>query len=148
MQNAVQGLRLDVEARDRTILELRQEVDRLRSRATEDARDQAGVQLEQLMKAVSNPVSQLLTQAHLLECEGKPIQAKDVLAVARRLVAALEAEGLTIEGGPAVRAAFDPNRHEALSGEHQLSHGKPAVIRFAGISFRGRLLRKASVTPV
>ena len=28
----------------------------------------------------------LLTQAHLLEAEGKPVQARDMLAVARRLV--------------------------------------------------------------
>jgi hypothetical protein len=63
------------------------------------------------MADVAAPVAQLFTQAHLLEVEGKPVQAKDALAVAKRLVRALEA----------------------------------VVVRFAGVSYRGRLIRKAGV---
>ena len=51
-------------------------------------------QVEQLLADAATPVAQLLTQAHLLETEERPVQAKDALAVAKRLVRTLEDHGL------------------------------------------------------
>jgi molecular chaperone GrpE (heat shock protein) len=90
-------------------------------------------------------VAHLLTQADLLERDGKPIQAQDVLTVARRLVRVLEDHGLTLEGSVGETLPFDPNRHEPLSAEAALQPGEPAVIKFVGASYGGKVLKKSGV---
>jgi molecular chaperone GrpE (heat shock protein) len=118
-----------------------------RQRGGESARVAEAVQeqVERLLSDAAAPVTQLLTQAHLLEVEGKPVQAKDVLAVAKRLVRALEDNGLTLEGSVGETVPFDPNRHEPLSGDAALMPGEAVVVRFVGVSYQGRVIRKAGV---
>jgi molecular chaperone GrpE (heat shock protein) len=99
------------------------------------------------MQSAAAPAAQLALQAHLLEAEGKPVAARDMLAVARNLVRALETEGLLLEEKPGQRVAFDPNRHEPLSTETPIAVGQPALVKLPGLSFQGALLRKAGVTP-
>jgi molecular chaperone GrpE (heat shock protein) len=137
-------LRLQLEERSRQLAALQKE--RERQQAGEETRAAEAVQakVERLLAEAAGPVTQLLTQAHLLEAEGKPVQARDVLAVARRLVRVLEEEGLTLDGRPGERAAFDPNRHSPLAGEAP-PPGAAVVVRFAGVGHRGRVLRKAGV---
>ena len=40
---------------------------------------------------------------------------------------------------------FDPNRHESLSAEDELRPGANVIIRLVGLSYKGKLLRKAGV---
>jgi molecular chaperone GrpE (heat shock protein) len=87
----------------------------------------------------------LETQAHLLEREGKPVAARDVLTVAKRLIRALEDEGLTLEGKTGETVAFDPNYHQPLEVGPGLTPGQPVVIRSPGISYAGRVLHRAGV---
>jgi molecular chaperone GrpE (heat shock protein) len=87
----------------------------------------------------------LLTQAHLLKVEGRPVQANDILAVATRLVRVLQDQGLAVEGGVGESVEFDPNRHEVLSAEEKISPGEAVIIRLVGVSYQGKLLRKAGV---
>jgi molecular chaperone GrpE (heat shock protein) len=104
-------------------------------------------QTEALLADAAAPVSQLLTQAHLLEVEGRAVQARDVLAVARRLVRLLEDHGLRVQGQVGQTVPFDPDRHEPLSAGAALKPGQPAVVRFVGIRYGERWLRKAGVEP-
>jgi molecular chaperone GrpE (heat shock protein) len=144
LRREAQDLRLQLEERSRQLTALQKE--RERQQADQETRAAEAVQakVERLLAEAAGPVTQLLTQAHLLEAEGKPVQARDVLAVARRLVRVLEEEGLTLDGRPGEQVAFDPNRHAPLAGETQ-SPGAAAVVRFAGVGYRGRVLRKAGV---
>ncbi|MCI0464139.1 MAG: hypothetical protein L0Z62_44970 [Gemmataceae bacterium] len=144
-RNEVQTLRLELQERERLLAALKADLERLRRR--EEERIEQGVQAhrERFLTDSAGPVAQLLTQAHLLEVEGKPVQARDVLAVARRLVRLLEDEGLTPEGQVGSTVPFDPDRHEPAGGE--LTAGQPVVVRFVGLTYRGKLLRKAGVTP-
>src|SRR5262245_44660058 len=145
LERHAQGLRLEMEERERSVATLKSELERLRN--GESARIAEAVQsrVEKLMADVAAPIAQLLTQAHLLEVEGKQVQAKDVVAVAKRLIRAMEDEGLKLEGGVGETANFDPNRHEPLGGMSAPGPGQAVVVRFAGVSYRGRLIRKAGV---
>jgi molecular chaperone GrpE (heat shock protein) len=144
LKREAQELRLQLEEGSRQFAALQKE--REQQQAGEETRiaDAVQAKVERLLAEAAGPVTQLLTQAHLLEAEGKPVQARDVLAVARRLVRVLEEEGLTLDGRPGERAAFDPNRHAPLAGEAP-APGAAVVVRFAGVGCRGRVLRKAGV---
>jgi molecular chaperone GrpE (heat shock protein) len=147
-ERETQALRLELQERERVIAALNSDLDRLRR--GEDDRIAAAVaaERERLVTDAAAPAAQLLTQAHLLEVEGKPVQARDVLAVARGLLRLLEDEGLTADGRAGETVAFDPNRHEPLGGEVVLTPGQPAVVGVVGMNFRGKVLRKAGVAPV
>jgi molecular chaperone GrpE (heat shock protein) len=142
LEGELQSLRLELAEQKRANEKLRLELER--QRGGESAR-LASAQIEKLFSEVATPVSQLLTQAHLLKVEGRPVQINDVLAVVARLVRTLESQGLTVEGSIGESVPFDPNRHEALSVEEEISPGQAAVIRLVGLSYQGRLLRKAGI---
>ena len=103
--------------------------------------------LELLFADAAAPVAQLLTQLHLQE-EGKPVQAKDVLIVAKRLVRTLKDNGLTLEGSIGKQVPFDPTRHEPLGTDVLLNRGQSVIVRFVGVAYQGKLLRKAEVQKV
>ena len=142
LEGELQSLRLELTAQRRTTDQLKLELER--QRGGETAR-LATAQIEKLLQDVATPVSQLLTQTHLLKVEGRPVQANDVLAIVARLVRALEDHGLTIEGVIGHSVAFDPNRHEPLSMEEELEPGQAVIIRLVGLAYRGKLLRRAGV---
>jgi molecular chaperone GrpE (heat shock protein) len=91
------------------------------------------------------PVSQLLTQIHLLKVENKPVRAEDLAAVATRLVRVLEDYGLKTVGEIGQTVEFDPNRHDSISGESMPATGEAVQIRMVGITYQNKLLRKAGV---
>src|SRR5262245_8648030 len=90
-----QSLRLELQERERVIAALTADVERLRRGEGERVAAAVRAERERLLTDAAAPVAQLLTHAHLLEVEGKALQARDVLTVARRLVRLLEDEGLT-----------------------------------------------------
>jgi molecular chaperone GrpE (heat shock protein) len=146
LQSELQQLRLELQERDQQLRQAREELNR--QRAGEAARVQEGVQAaqEKLLNLVAAPVVQLLTQAHLLEVENKPVQARDLVAVARRLVRALEDHGLRLLGSVGGMANYDPNCHAPLSNDTRIVAGQPVVIRFVGVATPdGKVLRKAGV---
>jgi molecular chaperone GrpE (heat shock protein) len=147
LRREVQDLRLLLDERGREVAALREALDRQRSDAEARSAEAVRAKMEQLLAEAAGPVAQLVMQGHLLEAEGKPVQARDVLAVARRLVRVLEDEGLAVDGRVGERAAFDPDRHAVLGGEAP-PPGQAVVVRFVGISCRGRVLRKAGVERV
>jgi molecular chaperone GrpE (heat shock protein) len=141
LEREAQDLRLKLEELERALANLKRELERQRSGAGEAVQ----AQMERLLADAAAPVAQLLTQAHLLEVEGKPVQAKDVLAVAKRLVRALEGSGLTLADSVGQTVPFDPNRHEPLSAAFAPQPGQSVVVRFVGVAYQGKLLRKAGV---
>jgi molecular chaperone GrpE len=140
-----QRLRVELAERDRVIATLKQDLERLRADEKGRVEEIVGAQVEKLMSAAAAPVAQLLTQTYLAEIEGKPVQAKDVLAVAKRIIRALEDDGLSLVGGVGESVSFDPNYHQPLSSRADLKPGDPAVVKVVGVSYAGRVLRKASV---
>ena len=144
-ERTAQSFRLELEEKNRLIANLTQELER--QRKSEEARlaEAVQAQLERLLTDAAAPVAHLLTQAHLLEVQGTPVQAQDVLGVAQRLVRVLEDGGLAVEGRVSQTLSFDPHRHEPLSNEVSLTPGESVVVRFVGLTYRGKILRKAGV---
>ena len=145
LERDLQRLRLELEEREQAVARLTEELERHRSGAGARVAESVQAQVERLLADGAGPVSQLHTQAHLLEVEGRPVQARDVLAVARRFVRLFEDAGLTLEGAVGERVTFDPDRHEPLSAAARIEPGRPVVVRFVGVAYQGQLLRKAGV---
>lgn len=145
LEGEAQALRLELAEGVKTVANLKRELERQRS--GEAVRLEAAVHatVERLLSSAAPAAAQLVKQAHLLEVEGRAVAARDVLAVARRLVSGLEDEGLKLEGAVGEQVAYNPNRHEPLNAAANLTPGQAVVIRFVGVSYRGKMLRKAGV---
>lgn len=146
LERQVQNLRLELAERNQLADKLKQELERQRTSESDRLTSAIQTQVEQLLSDAAAPVTQLLTQAHLLE-QGKPVQAKDVLAVAKRLICALEDNGLTSTGSVGETVPFDSNLHDPLSASTSLAAGVPVVVKFTGVSYQGKVIRKAGVEP-
>lgn len=147
LQREAQSLRLELQERDKLVADFKEELERQRSGASARVDESVQAQVEQLLADAAAPVSQLLTQVHLLE-EGHPVQAKDVMAVAKRLVRVFEDNGLELAGNVGETVRFDPNHHEPLSAGASPKQGERVVVRFVGVAYRGKLLRKAGIEKV
>ena len=148
LQREAQSLRLELRERDKFIADLKEELARRRSGASARVDESVQAQVEKLLADAAAPVSQLLTQAHLLETEGHPVQTKDVMAVAKRLVRVFEDNGLELAGNVGETVRFDSNHHEPLSAGASPRPGERVVLRFVGVAYRGKLLRKAGIERV
>ena len=138
---------MTLQERDRMLEHLKGDLEHQRDTTSSNVTEIVQTKLEHVFADAAAPVTQLLTQAHLLE-EGKPVQAKDVLSIAKRLVHTLKDNGLSIEGNIGEQVPFDPNRHEPLSTNDSLHPGQTVIIRFVGVAYQAKLLRKAGVQKV
>lgn len=139
-----QTLRLELTERDRLIDQLKQQLEQQRTNETNNISSAVQNQIEQLLTDTAAPITQLLTQAHIAE-QGKPVQAKDVLLVAKRLIRTLENNGLTIVHHVGETVSFDSNLHEPLRASTSISQGTEVVVKFAGVSYQSKVIRKAGV---
>lgn len=144
-QNQIQSLRLELEGREQRIQQLIQEIERLRERQDQMVKETAAAQFESLFSELAGPASQILTQADLLGNQGKPVQARDVLAVTRRMLRALERHGLVFEEQAGTHVAFDPSRHTPINDGTAPHLGQTVTVRFAGVTYGGKILYKAVV---
>ena len=142
----VQSLRLELAERNQLVDKLKQELERQRNSESDRLTTTVQTQVEHLLSDAAAPVTQLLTQAHLLS-QGKPVQAKDVLAIAKRLIGVLEDNGLTLTGNVGETVSFDSNLHDPLSASTSLTLENPVVVKFVGVSYQGKVIRKAGVEP-
>lgn len=140
----VRRLQLDLQERDQTIAKLRSDIERQRGGESTRVSAVTDAKLERLFDSLSTCVAQLTTQAHLVD-DGRSVQARDVIAVARTLVRALEAEGLQVDNTVGQIEHFDPNFHQALSSDVAIKPGEDVVIRFPSVGYSNRILRKAGV---
>lgn len=145
LENQLQSLRLEITARDEQITRLRTEIENLRSRQETLLGERTSSALESLMAELAAPAAQIVTQADLLENQAKPVQARDIMLVARRLVRVLERQGLILEGKPGQQTHYDPALHQPLNAGVNPQLGQPVTIRFAGIRYGGKMLLKAMI---
>jgi molecular chaperone GrpE (heat shock protein) len=145
LQKENQSLRMDLETSQQSIATLKQEIERLRLRQDQVIAETVESRLSGLFSDLAGPASQILTQADLLEGQAKPVQARDVLSVARRMVRALERQGIAFAGQVGEQVIFDPNQHTPINEAVQPQAGQPVVIRFAGVTYRGKIIYKAIV---
>ncbi len=144
LEREIQNLQLELTDRDRLIDRLKQQLEQQRTSENNNINSAVQNQIKQLLTDAAAPVTQLLTQAHLLK-ESKPVQAKDVLLVAKRLIRTLEDNGLTIVGQVGETVSFDSNLHEPLSASSSITPDTEVVVRFAGVSYQGKVIRKGGV---
>ena len=144
LEREIQNLRLELTERDQLIDKLKQQLEQQRTSESNNIDSAVQNQIEQLLTDTAAPVTQLLTQAHLLD-EGKPVQAKDMWLVAKRLIRSLGDNGLTVISQVGETVSFDSNLHEPLSASSEVSPGAEVVVRFAGVSYQGKVIRKAGV---
>jgi molecular chaperone GrpE (heat shock protein) len=145
LESQVQALRLELSTREESIERLKAEIEHLRARLDSLAGERSAMWMESLMSELAAPTAQIITQADLLENQGKPVQAHDILAVARRIVRVIERRGLVLEGLPGEQASFDPAIHQPLSAGVNPQPGQPVTIRFAGVRYGSKMLLKAMV---
>ena len=142
LRSEVQALRLELAERDARIAALEKQADAGRSSESVDGLVEG--RLARWLESAAAPASQLKTQAHLVEVEGKPVEARDVLAVSRQLVRVLEDAGLRFEGKVGDVADFDPDHHRPL-GQASLARGDRVRIRFVAVRLGERVIHKAAV---
>lgn len=145
LQKEAQALRMEMQARDESIAKLKQEIERQRARQEQIINETVNTRLVTIFTDLAAPASQILTQADLLENQGKPVQARDVLSVARRMVRTLERHGMVFDGNIGSQAAFDPDRHTPMNASTTPQDGQPVTIRFAGVAYQGKTIYKAIV---
>jgi molecular chaperone GrpE (heat shock protein) len=145
LEKELQSLRLELEARDRRIGSLQHEIERLAERQEQVQAEVTAARMEGLFTEIASPASQLLTQADLLERQGKPVQAEDVLAIARRIIRMVERHGVKFEGQPGEQVIYDPALHTPLNQSGAPQPGQPVTIRFAGVFYRSKVIYKAVV---
>lgn len=143
-QNEAQGLRLELEAARKQLEQTQRELEALRFTSQRYSQDQAEDRLEQLFSELATPVAQLAVQRFLNE-KGVELKPRDLLVVSSRMYEALRAAGLGLEGEPGQEVVYSPDHHQPLSLDAQLAVGQTVRIRFPGVSFRGRWLKKALV---
>jgi molecular chaperone GrpE (heat shock protein) len=145
LQKETQLLRIELETREQSIAALKQEIERLRLRQEQMIAETVAARLGGLFNDLAGPASQILTQADLLERQDRPVQARDVLAVARRMVRALERYGISFDGQAGQQVAYDPNRHAPITSGAAPTSGQMVTIRFAGVMYQGKTIYKAMV---
>lgn len=146
-ESELQRLRLDLAQANQRLALARAELQR-------KAREEAGIlhhhleaQLEKLLAPLATPLTQLLTQQHLIEREEKALDAKDVLATSRRLWQGLAPTGVEALEAVGAVVSFDPDRHQPLSQGSLVEAGTPVRVRIPGLLLKGRVLKTASVEP-
>lgn len=145
-RSRIRELELQLEETRTTLERLREEVVRDRDEATERESRAVEAAVRELLASLAPAITQLNTQGYLIEREGRPVRAGDVLQVVARLTRALEDAGLRVHDDVGERVAFDPALHEPLDASDALQPGDAALVRFAGIDHGARTLRRAGVT--
>lgn len=147
LQSALRARDLDLDYAQKANERLQADI--ARERTAEQANRAAAVDasLEKSLAELALPLTQLATQMFLAEGEGKTLNAKDVFAVIKRLIKNAQASGLCLEGNAGEIAAFDQNRHDVIDTDGVVASGTRVKIRMPGVSYRGKIIRKAAVEP-
>ncbi len=147
LETSLQLLRLQIDDDAEIIRELKCDLARVKTQQEQMVSNTVNHHIENLMNEVASPVAQLLSQVHLLEEEKKPIQAKDVLLVSKRLIKALRSAGLEVRGEIGQIAPADSSLHQLAASNEVLQERDEVVIRMPAIAYRNKILRRAVVVP-
>jgi molecular chaperone GrpE (heat shock protein) len=145
LEREVQSLRAMLEDQDRVIANLTSELKQHRSKAEFRLKRSAQAVIEKIAVDLAAPIAKLNSQAYVVEEQNHPLNVRDVLDVAKQFIQIFQNFGVRLEGYVGEMTPFDPDHHIPLKRDISISPGEPVVIRFVGVAFRGKLLRKASV---
>ncbi|HMD88671.1 MAG TPA: nucleotide exchange factor GrpE [Anaerolineaceae bacterium] len=148
LQNEIKALQLDSHDRELKIEQLNQELERLRLNQKDLLSENARATVETLYSNLAPIIVQLVTQNYLSKEQNKAIQPKDILLITERLIRTLEQNGLKLLEQPGQQVRFDPNVHLPISAASSFLSGQLVIVRFIGISYQGKILRKAVVEAI
>jgi molecular chaperone GrpE (heat shock protein) len=146
LERDLQTVRLELEETKLLLNATRHDLDLLGRQSEENKAHGVRGQLEKLFQALAGPATQLMAQDYMLNVRGKPLKAQDIQASCNRLLGILQNHGLEIQGTIDQTVQFDHNFHEPLSLDEAIKHGDEVVVRMSGISYHGKVLRRAAVT--
>lgn len=142
----LQSARLEFEEERKVHSRIMQDFANYKSKSETATNEQIDRQLEKMFLDISGSVSQLMAQDYLLNKNGKPVQTKDVLNVSTSIVKTLSRHGMETVGKVGEETQFDLNSHEPISVDEAISANERVTIRMVGIAFKGKILRRASVS--
>lgn len=145
LEREIQSLRTMLDEQDKVIAKLRKELQQLQSETEVRAKKFIQVKFEELMAEAATLITQIHTQAFLVEEKNRPINVRDVISVAKRFEQLFQNRGLRLEGYVGEITSFDSNHHRPLKEDVPALEGQPVVVRFVGVAYRGKLLSKAGV---
>jgi molecular chaperone GrpE (heat shock protein) len=148
LQNVIKALQLDLHDREMKIEQLSQELERLRSNQKDILSENAKATVETLYRNLASTIVQLVTQNYLSKAQNIAIQPKDILLITERLIRTLEQNGLKLLEQPGQQIKFDPNVHLPISAASSFLPGQLVIVRFVGISYQGKILRKVAVDAI
>jgi molecular chaperone GrpE (heat shock protein) len=145
LQNKIKALQLDLRDRESKIELLSLELERVRLNQKDLLKENSATVLQDLFSSLAPVVIQLVTKNYLSNLQNKTIQSKDILLITERLIHTLEQNGLKLQGQPGQQVQFDPNLHIPLNAACSIQSGQPVIVRFVGVSYQGKIIRKAGV---
>jgi molecular chaperone GrpE (heat shock protein) len=144
MQGEIRRLQMESQERAETVTRLRSDIESMRGGESSRISAVTDSRLERLFDSIAAPAAQLTTQAYLVEA-GKPVQARDVIAVAGSLIRALESEGFKVSEMTDNTQAYDPDLHQPISNDISINRGESVYVRIPSVTYNNRILRKAGV---
>jgi molecular chaperone GrpE (heat shock protein) len=144
MQREIRRLQMESQERAETVTRLRSDIESMRGGESSRISAVTDSRLERLFDSIAAPAAQLTTQAYLVEA-GKPVQVRDVIAVAGCLIRALECEGFKVSEMTDNTQAYDPDLHQPISNDVSINRGESVVARIPSVTYNNRILRKAGV---
>ncbi|WP_017295442.1 hypothetical protein [Geminocystis herdmanii] len=148
LETKLQQLKLELVDRTHTINSLQQKLQRQEEKESIQLQEKILGEKEKLFNQIASPISQLITQKYLLEVEEKPVQAKDILLVVKRLINVFEMEGLTFIGEVGEITNFEPNYHQSLNSNIDINRGDKVIIKIVGISYQNQVIKSSIVEKV
>ncbi len=142
----LQSARLEFEEERKLHSRIAQDFANYRTKSETATNEELDRQLEKVFLDISGSVAQLITQDYLLNKNGKPVQAKDVVNVSSGIVKTLLRHGMETVGKVGEETQFDLNSHEPISIDEAITDNENVTIRMVGIAFKGKILRRASVS--
>lgn len=146
LESSLQAVSMDLAEKVKEIELLKLELQRKDSKSSVTVNSLVSSELESLFSELAPTVSQIVTMDYLLNVESKPLQAKDSIKVAMRLVHSLQEKGLELKGEIGQQVGFDSNLHEMVSlGDSATQEGDSVTVRMPAVLFKGSLLKKIAV---
>lgn len=137
-------LKLDLQDRDKEIKQLRQEYQLQREQSLRQNYEIANKGLENLVRQLAPPLSQLATMRVLANNERTPVRLEDLFKMCEKIDQILIKSGLIPIGQVGTIVNFDSRFHQRISGI-DLNDGDQVVIRFIGYRLGETILLKAMV---
>jgi molecular chaperone GrpE (heat shock protein) len=137
-------LAMDLRERDEQLAAVRREYDALKADKERGVREAGREELEQLLKRLTGPLSNLMALVDLAEA-GEDVERGDLATLARGLEKELVRAGLEPIGKTGAVTTFDVATHQRMSGG-DVRAGTPVTVRLPGYRLGEKVLLKAMVS--